>query len=68
MPGLSISVGLAVADPTRGYDPESLFRRADTALYGAKRNGRNRVQADVAGEPVATEGRRARQWGDALAE
>jgi diguanylate cyclase (GGDEF)-like protein len=68
MPGLSISVGLAVADPTRGYDPESLFRRADTALYGAKRNGRNQVQADVAGEPVPADGRRARQWGDALAE
>ena len=51
-----------------GYDPESLFRRADTALYRAKRNGRNQVQVDVPGEPPATDGRRARQWGDALAD
>lgn len=68
MPGLSISVGLAVADPDRGYEPESLFRRADTALYRAKRSGRNQVQVDLPGEPVASDGRRARQWDDALAD
>ncbi|OHE80104.1 MAG: hypothetical protein A2X76_01575, partial [Lysobacterales bacterium GWF1_69_6] len=42
MPGLSVSIGVAVADMERGYDAESLFRRADTALYRAKRAGRNR--------------------------
>jgi diguanylate cyclase (GGDEF)-like protein len=68
MPGLSISVGVAIADPARGYDPESLFQRADTALYRAKRGGRNQVQVDLPGEAPEPDSRRARQWGDALAE
>ncbi|WP_374472033.1 diguanylate cyclase [Arenimonas sp.] len=68
MPGLSVSIGVAVADPGRGYDAESLFRRADTALYRAKRAGRNRVLADDPAYAGDADARRARQWGDALAE
>ena len=68
MPDLSISVGLAIADPGRGYDAESLFRRADGALYRAKRGGRNRVVADdpqAAGTAVPDD-RAPRQWTIAL--
>lgn len=50
-PGLGIhltaSVGLATlerADDT----PETVFRRADSALFAAKRRGRNRVAANAA--------------------
>ena len=64
MPDLSISVGLAVADPGRGYDAESLFRRADGTLYRAKRGGRNRVVADDPSSPgtITTDDRAPRQW------
>ena len=46
MPSLSLSVGVAVADLDKGYDAGHLFHRADTALYRAKRAGRNRVVGD----------------------
>lgn len=39
---VTVSMGLAVAEPTT--NSESLLRRADLALYQAKRNGRNRVE------------------------
>ena len=45
LPPLSISAGLAHADPGVGYDAEALFARADAALYIAKQSGRNRVAA-----------------------
>ena len=43
---VTVSIGLA----ERGHDsePESLFRRADRALYRSKSGGRNRVSADAA--------------------
>jgi diguanylate cyclase (GGDEF)-like protein len=43
---VTVSMGVAVADPT--MSSESLLRRADLALYQAKRNGRNRVEDMVA--------------------
>ena len=46
LPPLGISAGLADAGPTTGYDPDTLFLRADAALYAAKDGGRNRVVLD----------------------
>ena len=39
---VTISIGFAVY-PTMASDGEELIRRADTALYQAKQNGRNQV-------------------------
>jgi two-component system, cell cycle response regulator len=43
----TVSVGIATFDPARATstDPESLVSAADEALYVAKANGKNRVQA-----------------------
>lgn len=52
IPGLTLSLGVAQADPEQGYDVDDLFARADAALYVAKQRGRNTcVAAD--GESVA---------------
>jgi diguanylate cyclase (GGDEF)-like protein len=47
---LTISAGVAVADRFSAANPLPLLRRADAALYQAKRRGRNRVVLD--GEPA----------------
>lgn len=46
IPPFSISGGVALCDPADGRDPEPLLRRADAALYLAKRAGRDRIAAD----------------------
>ena len=46
LPPFTISGGVAMSDPENGPDPYPLVRRADTALYVAKRAGRNRIVAD----------------------
>lgn len=46
LPPFTISGGVALWDPVDGRDPQPLLRRADTALYLAKRAGRNRIVAD----------------------
>jgi diguanylate cyclase (GGDEF)-like protein len=41
---VTVSIGVAIFDPEHAdTDPASLLHRADTALYKAKRTGRNRV-------------------------
>ncbi|MDR9436477.1 MAG: GGDEF domain-containing protein [Thiohalophilus sp.] len=44
-PDLSISVSIGVADTTTADDPQAIMKRADQALYQAKKKGRNRVVA-----------------------
>jgi diguanylate cyclase (GGDEF)-like protein len=44
---MTVSIGVAGFVPEVQADPDSLLRRADTALYAAKRAGRNRVEADA---------------------
>jgi diguanylate cyclase (GGDEF)-like protein len=43
----TISIGVAGFVPTMQGDSMNLLRRADAALYRAKRGGRNRVEADA---------------------
>jgi two-component system cell cycle response regulator len=50
-PGQDLAVTASVGISTLEYQedtPEALFKRADNALYSAKREGRNRVVADAA--------------------
>lgn len=44
---ITASVGVAALEPASDT-PDSLLKRADQALYAAKRDGRNRVVADAA--------------------
>ncbi len=43
---VTITVSLGVAAPREGDTPESLFQRADQALYRAKESGRDRVVSE----------------------
>ena len=48
---MTVSIGVAIAQPEGEEEPRDAFRRADAALYEAKRAGGNRVIADRGGEP-----------------
>ena len=55
--GITVSAGVAVADRFSASNPLGLLRRADTALYQAKRSGRNRVVIDdPSGAPLELAG------------
>ena len=41
---ITVSLGVAVSTGTGAKELEQLLSRADTALYRAKENGRNRVE------------------------
>jgi diguanylate cyclase (GGDEF)-like protein len=43
---VTVSVGVAAADETNGYDVRELFQRADRALYVAKSHPDNRVETE----------------------
>jgi two-component system cell cycle response regulator len=47
--GLSVTVSIGISDtrPDVEGEPNKVFERADAALYRAKQNGRNRVEADM---------------------
>ncbi len=50
---ITLSLGLAVVEP--GDTPETIFRRADEALYASKKGGRNQVRCQTAPlAPAAT--------------
>jgi diguanylate cyclase len=50
---MTVSGGVAFTDHTESLSPKELFQRADTALYDAKNNGKNRIVAwhDQAASP-----------------
>lgn len=45
---IEVTVSIGLAERGREAEPDSLFRRADRALYRSKTGGRNRVSADAA--------------------
>ena len=58
----TVSLGIASTE-SFGYDLDTLMRRADTAVYAAKQQGRNRVvaaTADDARQLGASQARRDR--------
>ncbi len=42
---VSVTISIGVAEHERGEPPEDTLKRADEALYDAKKSGRNRVMA-----------------------
>jgi diguanylate cyclase (GGDEF)-like protein len=48
---LTVSIGVATAHPTRTMEETQLVQAADTALYLAKRNGRNQVAVEYPRHP-----------------
>jgi diguanylate cyclase (GGDEF)-like protein len=50
---VTVSIGVATAAPSGNGSWRALFDRADLHLFGAKRQGRNRVRATTAGQPAA---------------
>jgi len=51
------SIGMAIADPTRTFDPARLFDEADASLYAAKAAGRGAIRPFEAGA-LSSSGRR----------
>jgi diguanylate cyclase (GGDEF)-like protein len=51
----TVSLGIASTE-TFGYDLDTLMRRADTAVYTAKRAGRNRVEVATGADALASSG------------
>jgi diguanylate cyclase (GGDEF)-like protein len=49
----TISIGVANTESLESPTPEMLVKIADAALYRAKNNGRNRVEADPDSLPVS---------------
>lgn len=52
-PGLRVTVSLGVVEARSGVAQAALLEQADQLLYAAKRRGRNRVETDPTGAPVA---------------
>ena len=53
--GVTVSIGVASFDPSHAT-PDELVGAADEALYRAKNDGRNRVEAWLPAEPEASDG------------